>query len=320
MIRIFSYSKETKRMEMPGIAELPRHIADRGRIIWADLEDPTDEETGVLSGIFGFHVLAVEDCIRGFHLPKINPYDGYLFLIVHAVDFTLEEDVFNTLEVGIFIGENYLVTYHKKQVKGISNTLGQVAKSPGSLLRSPDWLLHGLLSTLIDNYRPVLQRLDSGIEALEAGLLDSSKEDHLHELLKLKREVFHLYRVAASQRELLQKMGHGDPSCIGEENRVYFRDLYDRTVQILQAADLYREMLSGATETAMSMVSRRMSRAVKTLAVVATLVMPLTLIAGIYGMNFRRMPGLEWEYGYVTVLVALVALVALVVFKRKRWF
>ncbi len=304
-------------METPGLAELPRHIADRSRMVWVDLEDPTDEETGVLGGIFGFHVLAVEDCMQGDHLPKINLYDGYLFLIVHAVDFSRGGDGFSTLGAGIFIGENYLVTHHKKQIKGIFDTRGQVAKNPGSLLRSPDWLLHSILNAVIDNYKPILQRLGDRIEILEKGLLYSPKEGHLHDLLGLRREIFHLHRVGNPHGEILQRIG--DLSWVAEENRVYFRDIYDRLLRISQAADLYGEMLSGTTEAYMAMAFRRMSRTVKTLAVVATIVMPLTLIAGIYGMNFKQ---LAWENGYFAVLGVMVVLMLgmLAAFKKKGWF
>ena len=117
MIRIYSYSRESKRMETPGITELPRHIADRGRMIWVDLEHPTDEETGVLGGIFGFHTLTVEDCIHGHHLPKADHYEGYTFLAVHAVDFDRAEERFNTLDVNVFISDSFVVTYHKEQIK-----------------------------------------------------------------------------------------------------------------------------------------------------------------------------------------------------------
>ena len=322
MIRVFSYSRESKRMETPSIAELPRHISDRGRMIWMDLEDPTDEETGVLSGIFGFHALAVEDCMCDNLLPKVDQYDGYMFMVVHAADASGEEEAFRSLEVDIFVGENYLVTYRKQYSKGLFDVRGHVAKNPGSLLRSPDWLLHGILNTIVDDYDPALQILDERTETLEEKLLASPEEEHINKIVDLKREVYHLNRIAVMQREIIHRMGRGDLSWIAAENLIYFRDIGDHLARIVQRADLYREMLTGAMETYLSVITSRTNRAVKTLAIVATVGMPLALIAGFYGMNFGNIPGLEWEKGPSVVLgaMALLALGILLVFKKKRWF
>ena len=321
MIRIFSYSRESKRMETLGISDLPRHLADCGRMIWADLEDPTDEETGVLGGMFGFHVLAVENCMQPGLLPKLNLYDGYMFNIVHATD-SKNTGAFSTSEVAIFVGENFLVTYHQTHVKGIFDSRGQVAKNPGSLLRSPDWLLYGILNAMGRNYEPGVQRLGDQIEALENAFLNLPGEGQLGTLLRLRKEAYHLHRVADLQQDHLERIGRGDLPWIMEENLVYFRDLYDHMARVSHMADHLRERLSGMMETYHALVARRTLGATKTIAVVVTLALPLALIVAVYGATFKPLPGLGLEGGHYPMLAGIVTYLtaSIAVFKKKRWF
>lgn len=317
MIRIFSYSKETKRMETPGIAELPRHISDPGRMLWVDLEDPTDEESGVLGGMFGFHALAVEDCLQGNPLPKIDFYEGYLFLALQAVDPAQAAETFQTVEVDVFAGENYLVTFHRRPVKGIFDTRGWVAKNPGSLLRSPDWLLHGILNSLIDHFAPALKQLETRIEKLERELLASPREDHLSEILSLRREIFHLIRITGPQTDILHRMERGDLHWVEEVNRVYFRDLHDRLQRISRTGDLYREMMAGLTEVHLSVLNNRMAGSLRALSAAVLITLPACLVAAAYSVG----PSL-FGSSAVGVLGAMVACVAAgaVLLKKTRWF
>ncbi|MBB28736.1 MAG: hypothetical protein CME25_07520 [Gemmatimonadetes bacterium] len=321
MIRIFSYSRESKRMETPSILELPRHLADRGRMIWADLEDPTDEETGVLGGMFGFHVLAVEDCMQEGLLPKFNLYDGYIFNIVHAAE-SKNTEAFSTIEVDIFVGENFLVTYHQSYVKGIFDSRGQVAKNPGSLLRSPDWLLYGILNAMGHNYEPGVQRLNDQVEMLENAFLSLPGEDQLGTLLRLRSEAYHLHRVADLQQDHLSRFGRGDLPWIMEENLLYFRDLYDNMARISHMADHLRERLAGMMETYHALVSRRALGATKTLALVVTLALPLCLLVGIYGTLFNVLPKFLLAGGHYGILSGIVAylIISVSVFRKRRWF
>ncbi len=309
-------------METPGIPELSKHLNDRGRMIWVDLEDPTDEEAGVLGGIFGFHVLAAEDCIQGRHLPKVDTYDDYLFSIFHAVETDRMADVFATSNVSIFIGDHFLVTHHQKHVKGIFDTRGQVAKNPGSLLRSPDWLLHSILDAMVDNYLGSLEALEGRIQSLDVELLKTPSESALESALILKREVFHLHRVGKLQQRILADMANGQISRIADENSVYYRDIYDHLVLVTQKAESYRDILSGTLEIYSALVSRRMDRAIRTLTVVTASILPPTLLAGILQVNPNMLPGLSAEYLPIAVWGAALFLILLsfAIFKNKRWF
>ena len=304
-----------------GLAELPRHIADRARMIWVDLEDPTDEEIGVLGGIFGFHVLAVEDCIRDDLLPKVNTYDGYAFAVVHAPEVEDDSGSLGTQKLDLFIGANYLVTHHPSHVNGLFDTRGQVAKSPGSLLRSPDWLLHGILDAVTDSYGPMVGRLCDRVEALRTGSLTSPKSDDFGRLLELRHVVFSMQRVASLQHEVLREIAFGDPAWVVAENRFYYRDLCDRTRRIVQAVDACEQDLAGAAEAHLCHASRQTSTASKTIAVLAALTAPLLLSACIYVIRPGGLPGAMAPVAHWAVLggSALATLVLLIVMIKKRW-
>jgi len=319
MIRIFSYSRESNRMETPGIVELPRHLDDRGRMIWVDLEDPTDEEVGVLGGIFGFHILAAEDCIHGNHLPKVDVYDETLFLMLHAVDTEILQERFETVEVGIFIGDHYLVTHHKKHVKGIFDSRGQVAKTPGSLLRSPDWLLHSILDTMVDNYMPAVAHLEGRMEDLEIVLLNTPGQGDIQKALHLHQEAFHLERVGRLQQEILRQMSTGKLPWFSEENRVYFRDIYDHLVRATQSGERLKDRVSGALSVYQALAANRTDRAVRVLAVCGVTLMPLLWLAGIH---FGTLLWFNDPRIFYSVLGAMVVAggLTLGIFKKKGWF
>jgi magnesium transporter len=317
-------------METPGLAELPRHIADRARMIWVDLEDPSDEEIGVLGGIFGFHVLAVEDCIRSDLLPKVNAYDGYAYAVFHAPDVDDDTGRLGTQKVDLFIGSNYLVTHHPSHVKGIFDSRGQVAKSPGSLLRSPDWLLHGILDVVTDTFAPLLERMRDQVETSRDGLLANPRSEDFGRLLDLRRTVYSTRHVLSLQREVLQAMAFGDPAWVTSENQFYFRDLCDRTKVFVQATETCREDLKGAVEAHLCHTSRQTSTASRTIAVLAALALPLLLAAlalplllsaSIYLMRHGGLPGSGSPVAHWAVLggSALAALALLIYLIRKRW-
>ena len=202
-------------METPGISDLTRHLADTDRVIWVDLEDPDDEEMGVLGGIFGFHVLAAEDCIQGGYLPMINIYDTYAFFVLHAVDFAQIEDQFQTIEVGFFLGERFLVTHHAKQVKGIFDSRGKVAQNPGTLLNAPDLLLHNIVDAMTDHYTPAIRALINRIERV-------AQSAEVIETLGI--EVARLQQMGKLQEAVLTRLAQNNLPFISDPFRIYFKN------------------------------------------------------------------------------------------------
>ncbi len=322
MIRIFAVSKQTRRLETPVMQDIPNLLKDRSRMFWLDLEEPTDEETGVLNGLLGFHPLAVEDCIQDSHSPKLDDYGDYIFMTVHGVDFSQLEERFSTHELDVFLGDNFLVTFHKQHHKSVFDTRGRVVKNPDHLLRSPDWLLYSILDAMVDNYSPAMEQFDERVNGVEADVFGHDADRALNEIITLKREILHLRRIIVPQRDILNRLSHECERFIKREHFIYFRDVYDHLVRISETADIYRDILTGILDAYLLLTSNRLNTVMKTLTIIATILMPLGVITGVYGMNFEHMPELRTEYGYFIVLgvMAVLVIAMLGVFKRRKWF
>ena len=315
MIRIYSYSRETNRMETPSIAELPKHLSDRGRTIWADLEVPTDEETGVLGGIFGFHILAVEDCIDDAWLPKEDVYDGYSYSVFHAAA-PDRQDHLVAQKLDIFVGTNFLVTHHKEEIKGIFDTRGAVAKNPGSLLRSSDWLLHGVLNTVIDYCRPAIDGLETRVDLIAEAVLHAGKG--LEDAVDLHRDLAMFREITANQQTTLERFACGESSFVSEENRDYFRDVLDHNRHLHHRAVQGVERLAWALEATQAADARRTQSAIRWgVAFVTAVLLPMLVLSllslQVIDLSERLGPAL---LGAVAAYVVGVG----VIFKQKRWF
>lgn len=195
------------------------------------------------------------------------------------------------------------------------------SKSPRLLSRGADFLLHEVLDALADQYLPVSERIDEQLDDIEDRVLNDPSRALLLELLGLKRVVVHLRRVLIPQREVLRKMGASEDGLISKEGRFFFRDVYDHLYRVSELAELHREVIASALEAYLSAVNNRLSEVMKVLTIIATLILPLTLITGIYGMNFDVMPELRWKYGYAATLAGMFALAAAMIlyFRRRRW-
>jgi magnesium transporter len=291
-------------------------------MLWVDLEDPTDEETGVLGGIFGFHVLSVEDCMRDRQLPRLNRYDSYTFLIVHGLDAKRGDGAVppRSQPIAVFIGENYVVTYHRKHVNGMFETRGQVAKNPGSLLRTPDWLLHGILEALMEDFEPAVVYLEQELADLRSRLLSRAVPELSEPVCRIGGQLDDLRRVAGLHQDVLRQLDGPERRVILDENRAYFRNIYDRTTRMQQQAEEGRELLSRATEAHRLLVSGRTQGAAVLGAAVGSVTLPLLLVIAYYGI-VRTTPGVGWgnlDFAFLGVVVVVVASV-LLAFRKKRW-
>jgi magnesium transporter len=302
-------------METPAIAELPKHLSDRGRTIWVDLEDPTDEETGVLGGIFGFHILSVEDCIDDAWLPKEDAYDGYTYSVFHAAAPTgLDRLVAQKLD--IFVGPNFLVTYHAEEIKGIFDTRGVVAKNPGSLLRSSDWLLHGVLNTVIDFCMPAVEALEARVNRIADAGANAAVD--LDDAVDLHRDLIAFRAITENQKGALERFAYSESSFVAEENKDYFRDVHDHNRHLHFRLDQAVERLSWALETLKASDARRTQRAVRWgVALLTAVLLPLLVL----GLLSLKMFTLSEQVSPIAlgVIVAYVIGV-LLIFKQKRWF
>jgi len=291
-------------------------------LLWIDIEDVTDEDAELLSGVFGFHPLAVEDCIsRDIHPPKIDDFEDYLFVIVHGINYHTESEVVETTELAFFMGKNYVVTTHDVPMMSITSMLDRIQKDGRLMRRGADFLAHDIIDTLVDNIMPTIEQMDGKSDQLEDEALHKPKRETLMAIMQLKRSILSLTRVILPQREIVNRLSRGEYNLISERAQIYYRNIFDHLVRIEMLTVGLRDMTESVLSTYLSSVSNRMNEVMKVLTLIATIFIPLTFIAGIYGMNFTNMPELAWRYGYFVILgvMAVIGISLAVYFRRKKW-
>ncbi|MDD5217672.1 MAG: magnesium/cobalt transporter CorA [Candidatus Omnitrophica bacterium] len=302
-------------------AQMLAAMNDKEAFLWADFEDPNEFESDALVEIFNFHPLAVEDCISDISQPKVDDYEEYLFLVMHGVRMSPQGELV-TVELDIFLGKNYVVTFHKETLKSIEKTRDTVLrKTEGVMGRGPDMMVHTILDQLVDYYLPMLDQYDDKMDGLEEAIFNNPPRDYLATVLQVKRDVIHLRRILSPQRETINFLTRNQTHFIRPKNLIYFRDIYDHLFRIYGIVEGYQEMITGILQAYFSYSSNRLNEVIKRLTVLATLTMPAVTIASIYGMNFKNMPELEWMYGYYLSWGSIIFVtgVMLIWMKFKKW-
>lgn len=321
MLNTFLFQKGKPLETGVSRAQMLHTLQEKDLVLWVDLEDPTEFESDVLVEIFNFHPLAVEDCVIDLSQPKVDDYEEYLFLVVHAVSLRTEQEL-ATIELDIFLGKNYVVTFHKDPIKSIEQVRESVPKKPEVLMgQGADLLVHALLDHLVDNYTPVLDRYDERIDLLEEEMFNSPSKDYLARVMQVKRDIFHLRRIVGPQRDTVNFLTRTPTPFIKPKHMMYFRDVYDHLFRIYGIVEGFHEMITSLLQVYFSHSSHKLNEVMKRLTLLATLTMPAVIIASIYGMNFSHMPELGWRYGYLFSLglMFLVSAVLLLWMKLKRW-
>jgi magnesium transporter len=322
-MEILVYRSGDQKITEATVEQLPELLQDQSAVIWVDMESPTEADERVLLDVFQFHPLTVEDCRENRHYPKIEEFSGYLYFIVHGVRADTSPDRFNTIELDGFLGRNYVITYHHDMFRSINNVKQLLRTSPVSCQRGPAFLLHQILDQVVDFYSPVLDDFDDRVDQLEQEIFGLRRPNNqiLAQIQDLKRGVLRLRRISTKQMDILLRMSRGEFALIPEEMRPFYRDVYDHLVRVVDLAESYRDLISGSLEAYLSVVSNRMNEIMKVLTIFSAIMLPLTFIAGVYGMNFDNMPELHSRYGYygTLVLMAVVAIGMLIFFWRRGW-
>lgn len=304
------------------LSTIPILLNDEGVHVWIDLENPTAEESKqVLEGIFQFHPLAIEDCLMPSQLPKIEEYDTYLFMVIHAVDFDRKDEHFRTEELNLFLGKNFLVTWHREPLKSIRAAIDRCGKK-AQTARGSDRIAHSILDALVDNYLPVLHEFGADIAELEALVLEGSiQTDTMNRVVKVKKEVLYLGQIIRPQREVLNRFARGEFKLIRAQLNPYYRDICDHLARYQEMAESYRDSLNSTMQLYLSLSSNRTSEVVKVLTLITAVTTPVTVIGTWYGMNFQDIPELRSPHGYwiAVAITVLSTLGCIGYFKRKGW-
>lgn len=323
-MEIFVYREGAEKVEEGfGVAQLPELLKDDKAVIWVDLAEPTSEDENVLLNVFHFHPLTVEDCRENRHYPKIEEFPGYLYFIVHGVRADTSSDRFNTIELDGFLGPNYVITYHHDEFRSINAVKQLLRTSPVVCRRGVSFLLHQILDRIVDYYSPVLDDFDNRIDELEAKIFEgrNSNNEMLSDIMNIKRSVLRLRRISVKQLEVLLRISRGEFELIPPALLPFYRDIYDHLVRVTDLAESYRDLISGLLDAHLSVVSNRLNEVMKVLTIFSAIMLPLTFIAGVYGMNFDNMPELRSRYGYFATLgvMSMVAGGMLIFFWRRGW-
>jgi magnesium transporter len=313
--RILVHHAEGGFDESPDLESISEILKDSRQILWLDIQDPTDEDIELLRSECGFHELALEDALRRGQRPKIDHYDNYYFIVFYAVRRGRND------EMSLFIGGNYLITIHTGQVPEIAATVERWRLNADRLGHGIAVPIYSLLDAIVDEYFPVIDEISEEVDKIEGAVFDRQGADHQQEVFALKRELLNLRRVIAPEREVLNALLRRDEPMLGEHTLPYFQDVYDHLIRIMDSIDVARDQLTGLLDAQLSVVSNRLNSVMKRMTALATILMSVNLVASNYGMNFTRMPELEWPLGYTWALglMLLVGVVLAVIFKRIDW-
>jgi magnesium transporter len=259
-------------------------------LLWLDMVgEPAENCAPLLRDTFHFHPLAIEDALEESHAPKVNDWEEYIYLVLHAarmVDETLGDAPLEYAELDIFVGRNYLVTHRAEPVAALDRVWNTSFRDNRHMKRGVAYLLYRLSDELTAEYMPIVDSMDDAIDRIEDEVFDNPSPRMLEQIFMLKRGLLVLRRIVMPQREIMNKLGRGDYDVIEHDDRVFFRDVYDQLVRLHDIIDSMRDLVSGTLDTYLSVVNNRLNDTMKTLTLITTLFMPLSFVAGFFGMNF----------------------------------
>lgn len=323
MINAYFFSEETGFKRNVSRSEMHAVLKNKKGTLWVDMDEPTDIEDELLVEIFNFHELAIEDAVNDHCGSKLDDYGDYLFLNMDAITLKMNEDRCRELvsaELSMFLGANYVVTYHKKTIQSILADRLAVEKKPQvHLSEGAGALLHTIIDHLVDSYITVIHQYEERVDEIETEIF-SDGSDYLKKLMSVKQDIFKLRRVFGPQKDMLYSLAR-TRKLVGTENEFYFRDVYDHLLHITVMTESIYENLTGILQVYFSYASTKLNEVMKRLTILATLTMPALLIFSLYGMNFEWMPFLKSPLGFwisqgITFLMAVGMLIWM---KWKKW-
>jgi len=292
-----------------------------GAMLWVDLMAPGEAERRLLSEVFSFHPLAVEDAVSALQFPKIETYPGYLYVVLHGIHAEPQHTQFATRDVDFFLGRNYLVTVHDGDSHSI-NTIREMCNRHEHILKEgPVSLMHRIVDRMIDNYRPVFEEIEARVGRLEEEAF-AGHERLSRRVMRLKRDVSSMRRVLVPQRDAIGRLARREFPMISDEMTYRFRDVYDHVVRLTEEAILFQDRITGIFEVNLSSVSNRLNQVMKLLTVMSTIFLPLTVLTGMWGMNITipHFPGgPEVQFWWIFGLMVVICVAMLVFFRRNKW-
>ncbi len=296
---------------------------EKPTVTWLNIDGVHDIEVIEKIGKhFDLHPLIMEDIVHTEQRPKLEDMDHYLFCVLKMLSFDETKNIIRIEQVSLILGGNFVILFQEREGDVFDPVRERIRNAKGRFRRTgSDYLAYALIDSVVDSYFHVLEKIGDKIEILEDELVSDPRPETLQTIHELKREMIFLRKSIWPLREVISGLERGGSSLMSEATIPFLRDVYDHTIQVIDTIESHRDMISGMLDTYLSSISNRMNEVMKVLTIMATIFIPLTFIAGIYGMNFEYMPELRWHLGYfgVWIVMALVALAMVVYFKRRRW-
>lgn len=292
-------------------------------VSWLNINGVHDEALlKEIGKAYSIHHLVLEDILSTHQRPKMEEYENYIYIVLKMLTFDENKKEISSEQVSFVLGENVVISFQEKEGDVFDPIRKRIKTSSGRVRKmSADYLVYTLIDIIIDNYYLILERLGGNLDTLDEGIFSNASEHHLQQIHRIRHDLVHMRKHVLPLRDMFHAFERSDSPLITQQTKHYLRDAYDHTVQIIDSLDVCREMQSSLQDMYMSNQSNKMNQIMQTLTIIATLFIPLTFIAGIYGMNFHHMPELSWKYGYSTVLfvMAMLASTMLVWFRKKKW-
>jgi magnesium transporter len=302
-------------------AELSDYCELEDTVVWADVSDPTGEDFLELAEEFKFHPLSIEDCRNAHQRPKIEEYPGYYFIVLYEAELTGPDDDLELRELNLFLGPNFLVTVHSRPIRAIETARRLWGEWTDRAEHGAGLLAYLLMDAVVDDYMPLLDVLSDHLDDLEDDIFGDFQPDSIQEIFRVKKQLLFLRRSITPLRDVFNTMLRREQPIFARETHVYFQDVFDHIIRVADTIDTLRDMLGSTMDAYLSVSGNRMNTVMKRLTSISTILMSVTLVAGVYGMNFDFMPELKWRFGYVYALGSMVFIgLALYFFLRRvKW-
>jgi magnesium transporter len=291
------------------------------QLVWIDIACPGQAEADFLRDRLRFHPLAVEDCVRGRQRPKLDRYPGYYFLVMYAAAINPRRERMALHEVHLFLGRRYIVTVHDHRVAEFGEVLARWRANPAAFA-TVGVLAHAVLDTVVDHYFPVIDHFSDRVEEMEASIFEGKPDETgLERLLNVRREMTLFRKVLGPQRDLISTLLRRDIPFLSADLTLYFQDVHDHMMRVVEEIDTLRDLLTGAMEAQLSVTSNQLNITMRVMGAWSIILMSMALVSGIYGMNFKLMPETDWTWGYAWALGLMLVLGAVLMayFRRRRW-
>jgi len=321
---VVNYNDDDFRIKEAMSVEECFSLIDTSMVTWINVDDISDAKTiEAIGSHFNLHPLLLEDVMNADQRPKMDDYDNHLFLVLKVLFMDPIPGRIESDQVSFVLGDKYLISFQERHSDLFNSILDRLRMGKSRVRRSrADYLLYSLIDVIVDNYFVILEVIGDNVEDVEVKLVSGPTAETLGAIQRMKKDLIYLRKSIWPLREVLSSLERGESELISDALRVYFRDIYDHSIHAIDTIETLRDMLSGMLDIYLSSVSNRLNQVMKVLTIISTIFIPLTFIAGVYGMNFKNIPEIGWTYGYpfAILLMILVTLAMLYYFKKKKWF